>query len=316
MDDISLYLASNLDIPVSDTKFRENGKRVLTHFSFSHPDYASPWAFERALTEKWGMEIPNWVFGNHFFGAGNYDPAWINEDSLKARLQIVPECSLLICDLEGPAEVDIGMGWIPYCYNKDDKLPEFREDIAEKRLRVGEIVSAERPDLSWGWWSHIPCTKGNWWYKYREEWEEINDKLVPMAEQVNFLTPHHYMYCGPEWEGIVIEWWEQKIQLRYLSQLIEAARVYVKPVYPFLSVWWYDKWKTIGEDQRVPYHRFVPYLYLAYYLGDGVALWHQKDYGCEEYPEWNEDADWWQALRGLLVMEGFPPLENIVEELE
>jgi len=316
MSTLTDYLASKLDMPRNAVSFREHGKRVFTHFSFNHPDYPNPWDFEHAHAEQWGMEIPYWVFGNHFFGVGNYDPVWIDEDSLKARLANVPENRILICDLEDKEQPeDPEHGYQPYWYDDELKQPVFRQNIAEKRIRIGDIIKAERPDVQWGWWSMLPCCHSGWWWQFRDVWSSINDQLAIMAEQPHLIFPHHYMFGGTIWNGNYIPWWEQDQQHQYLVCLIREARRYNKPVYPFLSVWWYDHWKTPGKDQRVPYHRFIPFLHLAYYLGDGVALWHQKDYGCEDYPTWEENADWWQALRSLLLMEGTPPIDKLISEV-
>ncbi|HEV2295344.1 MAG TPA: hypothetical protein VGR35_15945 [Tepidisphaeraceae bacterium] len=127
------------------------------------------------------------------------------------------------------------------------------------------------------WASHLPTHKQRF-----ETWQAANDRLRPLAEEVNCVFPSLYTLFNDE------DGWR-----KYAEANLSEARRYGKPVYAFLWPQFHDSNREFhGKHLSSDFWRMQ--LEVVRKGADGVVVWggYQHD--------WNPRADWWEGTRAFL----------------
>lgn len=156
-----------------------------------------------------------------------------------------------------------------------------RNAAINKFVNVAEIIRTLRPSIKFGFYNVVPAH--TYWplvtSQFPEElreWNLVNQELRVVAELVDVIFPSLYTYYANsnEWRS-------------YASRLIDAARIYNKPVYPFL---WFEYHDSNAElvNKEIDPMAWRKELQLCKEQADGVVLWGGYRH------RWNNDAIWWQ----------------------
>lgn len=177
----------------------------------------------------------------------------------------------------------------------------------EKHRRMIRWAHDERPDLKVGIYSFLPLRdyqapvlylrameneKDPVWQKHLpahmrrfEAWQKANDRLRPLAEEVDFVCPSLYTFHDDP------DGWR-----KYAEANLREARRYGKPVYPFL--WPQFHQGENGENEFQGKHLSKEFwraqLDIVRKNADGVVLWGGYQH------RWDPQAPWWKATREFL----------------
>ncbi len=107
-----------------------------------------------------------------------------------------------------------------------------------------------------------------------DKWENANDFLQPLADQVDFIVPSLYtFYDNPEaWET-------------YAEHNLEQAASYGKPVIPFLMPHYHNAGPLTGEMNGEDFRAQLDFVRDN---ADGVVIWRG-------FSAWDTGEGWWQA---------------------
>lgn len=153
----------------------------------------------------------------------------------------------------------------------------FREESPD--VRVGYFGILPIADF----WSFRPGPES----KRHRKWRARNDRLVPLARQVDVIFPSLYTYTD-----------EKDMWVRYAVENIKEARRYGKPVYVFLWPQYSERNKTLGQEYLAP-DFWKLQLETARQYADGVVIW--GGWGRDNNPAaWDEAAPWWQVTKQFM----------------
>ncbi len=192
------------------------------------------------------------------------------EHQVRATVREVPPGSLVCVDIEH---------W-------PVKGPETVDSI-RKLIAVMVWIRDERPDLKLGYYGVLP-TRDYWRaLKGREhsdyqKWAQENKRLEELARHVDVIFPSLYTFY-PDRHG-----WE-----KYARANLEQARIYNKPVYPFLWPQYHNSGQHL-KGQYLDTDDWANELRLCYELADGIVIWG----GWKK--TWNDQAPWWVATQAFL----------------
>lgn len=155
-----------------------------------------------------------------------------------------------------------------------------------KLSRVADIVRAEAPLLKFGFYSLLPAP-GYWPVVGKDSvefraWQACNRRLSELARKVDVIFPSLYTYYDDE------KGWDV-----YATAVLEAARDYGKPVYPFLWPEYHESNVALG-GKNLPGRVWRHQLQVAQQNASGVVLWN----GLKR--QWDQDAEWWVETREFL----------------
>jgi hypothetical protein len=163
-----------------------------------------------------------------------------------------------------------------------------RDATIAKLQQVVDVVKAERPSISFGFYAFPPVSV--YWplvidgHEEHREWAEANDSLAGIASQVNMLFPSLYTFYDD------LAGWKKAA-----DRLLTAARRYGKPVYPFLWNEFHDSNEKL-RDKELPPSMWRAQLEFCRERADGVVLWG----GWQRY--WSDGAGWWKIAREVLEL--------------
>ena len=164
-----------------------------------------------------------------------------------------------------------------------DTTPEMRKESIAKLRRVAEIARNYSPNAKFGFYG-IPPASTYWRTQdagggQYTEWLDVNRELLALASMVDFILPSLYTFYDDP-----IGW------RRYAVATIREARLYSKPVYPFLWFEYHDSNKLLAgkEITESSWHEELSF---CHECCDGIVLWGGFNRG------WTERAKWWQAVR-------------------
>jgi len=166
----------------------------------------------------------------------------------------------------------------------DDRA--VRERSADHYLSTAQIVRETLPDARFGFYGVAPSCV--YWPIVAEQpaglaqWHAANQLLLPLGEYVDFVLPSLYtFYDDPHgWA-------------RFAAASIAEARIYGKPVYPFLWNQYFDG-NLLLKGRQVKVDDWEAELELCVERAEGVVLWG----GSEQ--NWDPTAAWWQSVKRLL----------------
>jgi hypothetical protein len=174
---------------------------------------------------------------------------------------------------------------------------KVQESLAKYR-QVAKWFHEAAPSMNIGFFGIVPMAAYGWSLggedstEYRA-WQEHNDRLIPLAEQVDVMFPHLYTYYP-----------DQTAWVRYATENIKEARRYGRPVYVFL---WhrYESGGGFG-GQEIPPDYWELQLNTAYEHADGLVIW--GGWGKHGPEPWDEAAPWWQATKRFMSrLDGVAP---------
>lgn len=168
------------------------------------------------------------------------------------------------------------------------------QESMRKYQQIARWFHEAAPTLRIGFFGIVPMAAYGWSLKGAEsseykEWQQINDRLIPLVQEVDVVYPHIYTYYP-----------DQAAWVRFAVENIKEARRYGKPVYVFL---WPQYVETAGSyaGKDVPPEYWRLQLETVGKYADGLVIW--GGWGKTGPEKWNEQAPWWQVtkqfMRGL-----------------
>jgi hypothetical protein len=161
----------------------------------------------------------------------------------------------------------------------------------DKYIIVIDIMKKVRSDLKFGYFGVIPA-KAPITLSYihpeqqRANWKHAIDRSRRLASHVDLICPEGYTYTNDK-----IEW------SRYMNDMITEAKMYGKPIYPFLCPEFMKNTPLKGKFIPDDFWKFQ--LDFVYKKCDAVIIWGGRDF--TKVPtvsrEWDEDAIWWQITK-------------------
>jgi hypothetical protein len=169
--------------------------------------------------------------------------------------------------------------------------PRTVDESVRKYQQIARWFHEATPALRIGFFGIIPMAAYGWSLRGPEsseykKWQQVNDRLIPLAQEVEVVLPHTYTYYPDETAWV-----------RFAVENIKEARRYGKPVYVFL-------WPQYTEQAGSLAGKDVPPAYWRLQLetirkhADGVVIW--GGWGTNGPEPWNEDAPWWQATKRFI----------------
>jgi hypothetical protein len=119
-------------------------------------------------------------------------------------------------------------------------------------------------------------------------WHNLNLKLKPLGSAVDIIFPSVYAFYD---DAKSISCWPA-----YAKANIKEARIYGKPVWPFLFMKYHSNGKWIA---RTPWRTMLETTYAA---ADGLAIWSKS--GADA---WSWSAPWWLETKDFLADKQLAP---------
>lgn len=119
-------------------------------------------------------------------------------------------------------------------------------------------------------------------------WQKENDQFQPLADEVDALFPSIYTFYADRqgWTTYAI------------AQIAEARRhAHGKPVYAFLMPYYHESNRLLGGS-FLERDYWELELRVVRQHADGLVFW--GGWGLNGPEPWNDDAVWWQVLKGFL----------------
>jgi len=163
--------------------------------------------------------------------------------------------------------------------------PEVVSANIDKLAQVAVIARRVQPRLKFGFYDMAP--RGTYWPLVLnktgdlQQWHELNQRSSVIAAQVDYAFPSLYTFYDnlPEWEAAA-------------RGVLQNARQYGKPVYPFLWPQYHDSNAAL-KGTYVPPEFWRRQLETCRDHADGFVLWG----GYKQ--RWDENAVWWQEVRQM-----------------
>ncbi len=156
----------------------------------------------------------------------------------------------------------------------------------DKYILVINTMKKARPDLKFGYYGVLP--NRDYWSPVLnnpqkiKKWHHINKRLKRLARYVDVICPSLYTFYN-----------NQKGWKKYAIENIKQAKIYKKPVYPFLWPQYHDSNKKLRGIYISPSFWFEE-LALVLQSSNGVIVWGGWNNG---RVEWNENAPWWKITK-------------------
>lgn len=157
----------------------------------------------------------------------------------------------------------------------------------QKYLSIAREIRRHQPLVRLGFYGIMPIR--DYWRAIKFEtsaehaqWKEQNMSLRPLAEEVDVIFPSLYTFYSDQ------EGWQ-----RYAEENLKQARIYGKPVLPFI-------WPRYHDSNRVLKYFDLPAGFWRLQLetlrqhADGIVLWG----GWEK--NWDKKAAWWRETETFL----------------
>jgi glycosyl hydrolase family 56 (putative hyaluronidase) len=164
-------------------------------------------------------------------------------------------------------------------------------DSISKLHAVIAAFKTYAPEKAFGFYGLLPirdywrALQGPGNAKY-QQWQAENDRLVPLAVDVDALFPSIYTFYEDQ-----IGW------IKYAeAQVCEARRLSNRPVFPFLWPEYHDSNRTLrGIYLDARFWRVQ--LETMRNTADGVVIWGGYDLQRNRPRDWDENAAWWQQTK-------------------
>jgi hypothetical protein len=124
------------------------------------------------------------------------------------------------------------------------------------------------PTNSW-WAAELPQATKDY-----NAWMAASTYLMPLAQKVDYIFPSLYTYYDPYSNGTNQDW------QTFADQQIQAARMYGKPVYPFLWPQYHD-----APNAYIPTDYWTNEIQHVASNADGVVVWGWSGF---QHDSWND----------------------------
>ena len=113
-----------------------------------------------------------------------------------------------------------------------------------------------------------------------------------------------WMFCSPLYTFYPLsEQWQ-----KYAIENIKQAKIYGKPVYPFLWPQYHDS--TIYKGTYIYGALWQLELETCYTYADGAVIWGGWDMIAWKPEEWKDDAEWWTVTKKFIASKGMLNVTN------
>lgn len=143
----------------------------------------------------------------------------------------------------------------------------FRRELPTAKLGIYLIM----PERNW----LAPCGDPGKVASRTAAWHQRNLQLAPLAQVVDVIVPSLYAFYS---DAASVACWP-----KYAAANIKEARMYGKPVIPFLWM----RYHSTGN--LIPATFWRKQLDTAYALGDGLAIWSMAS----STTRWSYSSTWW-----------------------
>ena len=242
----------------------------------------------------------------HIYDATSY----LHKDSLNKY--IFPPISLLYEDMLFPKGVDnidfdylkkyahtLPRSKIPYILDIEswDVRPNVFDFIAkgriDKYIAVIKTLKDARPDLKFGYYGLLPTrdyVTPNPSEHQLKKWHDANKRLQRLARHVDVICPDLYTFLYKD-----TKYWKF-----YANKAIKEARMYHKPILPFVWPEYSDE-AHLGTDIDASFWNFqLNFLYTA---TDGIIIWGGRDITTHPHTskKWGNKAPWWIVTKKTIL---------------
>ena len=165
------------------------------------------------------------------------------------------------------------------------------QESVRKYRQVAKWFHEAAPALRIGFFGIAPMAAYGWSLRGAETpeyktWQQINDSLIPLVQEVDIVFPHIYTYYP-----------DQAAWVRFAAENVKEARRYGKPVYVFLWPQYTEQAGTLAGSDVPPDYWMLQLETITKHV-DGVVIWGGwGDHGPES---WNEEAPWWQVTKRFM----------------
>lgn len=163
---------------------------------------------------------------------------------------------------------------------------------ADKLKEVALLVKKYAPQAKIGfygipmreYWASI-ADKNSRQYK---DWVKKNEQYAALINEVDILFPSLYTFYpfSAQWE-------------KYAIENIKQAKIYGKPVYPFLWPQYHDS--TILKGSYINGDLWQLELETCYKYADGIVVWGGWDMNAWKAEDWKEDTIWWTVTKKFIA---------------
>lgn len=189
---------------------------------------------------------------------------------------------------------------VPYILDIEcwDIRPNTNDYIAnaniDKYILVIKTMKEARPDLKFGYFGLLPVRD----YvsdkvpnpEKLKKWHHANERAKKLAKYVDVICPEFYTF----WNNPIA--WK-----RYTLEGMEQARIYGKPILPF--IWPEFMNCTPLKGNFIPKDFWKEQLSFLYQSGDGVIIWGGRDFTVKPTVSriWNENDPWWAVTKSFIL---------------
>lgn len=190
---------------------------------------------------------------------------------------------------------------IPYildieCWNVRPNVSDMEADAnIDKLILVIKTLKEARPDLKFGYYGELPTRdyvspKPAIGIKY-QKWHNSNVRLKRLAEHVDVICPDLYTHFDD------VEGWKQ-----YASAAVKEARMYGKPIYPFIWMEFHDAHEE-RKGKYIDARFWEQQLLHLNKIADGIIIWGGRDVTVQPHTskEWNEYDPWWITTKDFIL---------------
>lgn len=182
------------------------------------------------------------------------------------------------------------------CWNVRPNVSDAdAEKNIDKLILVIKTLKSARPDLKFGYYGELPTRDyvsrspaiGE---KYRK-WHHANERLKRLAEYVDVVCPDLYTHFD-----------DVKVWKQYAIAAVKEARMYGKPVMPFIWPEFHDANREL-KGNYIPPQFWKEQLMTLNQIADGIIIWGGRDVTVNPHISkvWNENDPWWIVTKAFVT---------------
>ena len=178
------------------------------------------------------------------------------------------------------------------CGRKDDDIVASKS--IDKYILVIDTMKKTRPDLKFGYFGIIPTKPPiitNTHVQVQiNDWQHALERSRRLVSHVDVICPEGYTYFN-----------DKTVWMRYMEAVINEAKTYGKPIYPFL--WPEFMGSTPLNGKFIPRDFWKFQLNYVYTKCDGVIIWGGRNFAVVPAVsrEWDENAPWWIDTKSYIL---------------
>jgi hypothetical protein len=205
---------------------------------------------------------------------------------------------------------------VPYiidieCWNVRPNVSDVEADAnIDKLILVIKTLKEARPDLMFGYYGELPTRdyvspKPAVGIKY-QKWHNSNVRLKRLAKYVDVICPDLYTHFDD------VESWKQ-----YATAAIQEARMYGKPIYPFIWMEFHDAHEDL-KGKYIDSAFWEQQLLHLNKIADGIIIWGGRDVTVKPHTskEWNENDPWWITTKDFILHNQQTPISTTKAAIE